>query len=463
MRFDSRLFAGGLLHPYGAYAYSIPSHVAAWDGSHWSALETVAPGDHGLVGYVAALDTMGSDVVAAGSAWFHRDSAWSPPEWAIRWDGAQWQPLSGSLTGWASALEAWHGTLVAAGNFWRADIGSVDVVEWNGSDWQPLRNQPRGARCLAVMRDTLYVGDDSGVSAFDGSNWRALPASAQSPYVGCLAVHRGQLYVGGQFDSLGAAAARNVACWDGATWHALGEGANWPVTALLGTDSVLVVGGMFDLVGGQQAYGLATWDGTRWHAFPDLLAEATYSIVATRGSLYVSAYTLAVNTDQGYVDCSGIARWDGVAWHALGSGTNGRAIALLARGNDLFVGGDQSLAGGHAAFGFSRWALDSAAAPVTPPAGLAPRWRTVAPNPFTTSGTHLEFALAQRAIVRLTVHDVTGREVARLASGPMEAGSHAIVWTGIDARGSRLCSGVYFAKLAVAGSPAACRRLVFVR
>ncbi|HEX8297532.1 MAG TPA: S-layer homology domain-containing protein, partial [Rubricoccaceae bacterium] len=78
------------------------------------------------------------------------------------------------------------------------------------------------------------------------------------------------------------------------------------------------------------------------------------------------------------------------------------------------------------------------------------------PNPFAGS-TAIEFALSAPAEVTLAVYDVTGREVARLADGPMEAGSHRVMW---DANG--LASGLYLYRIQ-AGSEVQTRRMVVAR
>jgi serine protease AprX len=78
------------------------------------------------------------------------------------------------------------------------------------------------------------------------------------------------------------------------------------------------------------------------------------------------------------------------------------------------------------------------------------------PNPF-AAGTTIEFALSAPAEVELAVYDVTGREVARLADGPMETGSHRVAW---DASG--LASGVYLYRLQ-AGTEVQTRRMVVAR
>ncbi|HMB90640.1 MAG TPA: lamin tail domain-containing protein, partial [Rhodothermales bacterium] len=67
------------------------------------------------------------------------------------------------------------------------------------------------------------------------------------------------------------------------------------------------------------------------------------------------------------------------------------------------------------------------------------------PNPFNPATT-IEFALPEAATVRLTVYDVTGREVARLVEGSVSAGQHRVLF---DARS--LPSGVYFYRLTAPG------------
>jgi hypothetical protein len=64
------------------------------------------------------------------------------------------------------------------------------------------------------------------------------------------------------------------------------------------------------------------------------------------------------------------------------------------------------------------------------------------PTPNPASGSvKLDFALPNSAKVTLTVHDVQGRVIARLADGTFEAGIHQVTW---DAR-PRAALGLYFA------------------
>jgi hypothetical protein len=80
------------------------------------------------------------------------------------------------------------------------------------------------------------------------------------------------------------------------------------------------------------------------------------------------------------------------------------------------------------------------------------------PNPFGRSTT-VAFSLLREETVDLRVFDVTGRVVARLASGRFPAGDHELEWTGVDTRGRRVSAGIYFVRL-VAGDVEVTRKMV---
>lgn len=73
---------------------------------------------------------------------------------------------------------------------------------------------------------------------------------------------------------------------------------------------------------------------------------------------------------------------------------------------------------------------------------LAPAW----PNPFNPS-TSLQFTLPRSAHVQLSVFDILGREVTRLADRDFAAGSHRLVWDGHSASGAPAASGLYLVRM----------------
>lgn len=83
------------------------------------------------------------------------------------------------------------------------------------------------------------------------------------------------------------------------------------------------------------------------------------------------------------------------------------------------------------------------------------------PNPF-NGGTVIRFALPAAADVRLEVHNLVGQQVAMLAGGRHDAGTHAVRWDGRDDDGRQLASGVYLYRLR-AGGQMETRRLLLMK
>jgi hypothetical protein len=83
------------------------------------------------------------------------------------------------------------------------------------------------------------------------------------------------------------------------------------------------------------------------------------------------------------------------------------------------------------------------------------------PNPFSPS-TELVFSLREPAIVRLAVHDATGRRIAVLADRRYGPGTHRVKWDGLDSSGRDVAPGTYFCHLK-AGDRVANEKIVLIR
>ena len=103
--------------------------------------------------------------------------------------------------------------------------------------------------------------------------------------------------------------------------------------------------------------------------------------------------------------------------------------------------------------------FDATAAPETPPATL--RLAAPYPNPFNPA-TRLSFQLPETGRVRLTIHDVRGRELTRLVDERLDAGIHGMTWRGTDDHGNELASGLYLLRLQSVGETRT-RKLVLLR
>ena len=67
------------------------------------------------------------------------------------------------------------------------------------------------------------------------------------------------------------------------------------------------------------------------------------------------------------------------------------------------------------------------------------------PNPFNPS-TEIRFSVPWSSFVRVAVHDILGREVARLAEGHFQAGSYSVTWNA-----SSCPAGIYVSRLEAGG------------
>jgi subtilisin-like proprotein convertase family protein len=126
-------------------------------------------------------------------------------------------------------------------------------------------------------------------------------------------------------------------------------------------------------------------------------------------------------------------------------------IGQLADGDWTFsvsdeAGGDQGT--------FNEWCLRiTYAGDPTDAADALPEFLALGrnfPNPFNPK-TMIRFDLPTTGRVDLAIYDVTGRRVATLAGGSMDAGFHEVEWLGRDDKGASLSSGVYFSRLAFDG------------
>ena len=69
------------------------------------------------------------------------------------------------------------------------------------------------------------------------------------------------------------------------------------------------------------------------------------------------------------------------------------------------------------------------------------------PNPFNPS-TRIQFAVPQTEKVKLEVYDIQGRLIKTLVDYELyQPGKYEVSWNGIDNKGNRVASGVYFAKM----------------
>ncbi|MDO7850391.1 hypothetical protein [Hymenobacter convexus] len=272
---DGQLYAGAGAYSQGPQA----CRVARWDGRAWyplgTGLRANSPTD--LVDVWALVADRRGGVYVGGN---FRAAGGLPTPSVARWTGTAWEAVGAGLPdSRITALAiAPNGDLYAAGEIsLRKGYSEELVMRWDGRTWSRVggfgngnehcENTNSGVFALVVAPNgELYAGGvfmavyQAGVEVparniarWDGTAWHALtPTQAEEAAGNCEGVHSlafapgGNLYVAGDFAQLGGVAARNVARWDGAAWHALGSGLNGPALSVASVPGGrVVVGGRF--------------------------------------------------------------------------------------------------------------------------------------------------------------------------------------------------------------------------
>jgi len=345
--------AGDDLYVGGNFTASdIPlNHIGRWNFSDesWHTLGS------GLGDRVYALEVVGADVYAGG--WFTDAGGNASADHIARWDGAAWRALGGGLDDWVGGIVSVGPNLYVSGGFTNA---GGNLARWDGAVWNPVSGSgggglndevfalfAHGAELYAVGRFTQADGG----SAARVARWDAAPAHPAWDDMGLVPEDAGwgvfvitiagpDIYVGGNFYDLGGNPdADHIARWDGAAWQALGPGLDDIVGAIVVVGSDVYAGGDFSDAGGEaEADRLARWDGNSWHAVGSGIDSGWVgSIVVLDSDVYIGGSFYDVG---GNPAADNIARWDGTAWQALGAGLDGPVYALAAHGEWLYAGGD---------------------------------------------------------------------------------------------------------------------------
>jgi hypothetical protein len=166
------------------------------------------------------------------------------------------------------------------------------------------------------------------VARWRESQWTDL-AGGLSGSVFAMVPHEDRLYVGGSLQAAGDVAVQNVACWDGTSWSAVGDGVPFRVRAMTVFRSRLVVAG--DAASPDARGGILEWNGTSWQP----LAEGVAGTTAAAGiqallPLGDSLYAGGNFAQAGLQPVRNVARWDGTQWHPVGEGPRGAGVSSLA-------------------------------------------------------------------------------------------------------------------------------------
>jgi hypothetical protein len=240
----------------------------------------------------------------------------------------------------------------------KANPDGTEAVAWSPIIYNTVNGINGATFAVAISGNDVYVGGDfttaGGLSAnciakwnTSSSTWSALGPGLNGT-VYCIGIYGSNVYAGGSFWSTsdGEIGVKNIAKWDGSAWSALGTGLQENLVNAVAIDGSgnVFAGGQFSMAGDVSVNNIAKWDGSAWSALGSGLGEGDNDYV---NALQFVGTDLYAGGGFGYgPPFSCIAKWNGSTWSALGSGADNDVCALAVSGNDLYVGGYFTTAGG---------------------------------------------------------------------------------------------------------------------
>jgi len=175
--FNNELIAGGAFDIAGGVSVN---YISKWNGTNWSALGSGIGGAASAPPWIYALTVFNNELYAGGNFWF---AGGNSSNFIAKWNGTNWASLGigigphTSVNNCVSALSVFNNSLFAGGVFDSAgSLSTPNIAKWNGSVWS-----------------SLATGTNGGVTSFVNYN--------------------NDLIVGGLFTTAGGLNVNNVAKW----------------------------------------------------------------------------------------------------------------------------------------------------------------------------------------------------------------------------------------------------------
>lgn len=295
-----------------------------------------------------------------------------------------WHPLGSGVSNTVTALYVNGTDLYVGGRFLEAGghtvnriarydfngtIDSADNARWSGIGGGINSHINHHVFAIIVHGDDMYVGGEfteaEGAPGnriarynFTDEEWYPLGIGLNTWFASAFAIHGDDLYVGGAFWEAGGKSASRIARYDmngvidpldNDRWHPLGSGVNVNVHNLLLSGTDLYVVGQFTVAGGKTAPRIARYDvsgiidpldNDRWHPLEGGLSSHVNDLVINGDDLYVGGSY----TEAGGFLSRNITRYDlnTDTWHGLGDGFNARIRTFALDGDNMYVAGEFS-------------------------------------------------------------------------------------------------------------------------
>jgi len=229
--YNGQFYAGSLRVGFSGLLYR-------WNGASWNSVATSFPTVS--ESKILVFSEYQGKMVVAGSL---KSPAGRNAVWL--WDGTQWaSPGFDTVTATLpiTSVAVYQGDLYAFGadQHLAADAASGNVLRYDGTTWKKVG--PNGLKAggtpllaMCVYQDRLIIGSQSvqtadGVNlgplvSFDGTTVTSIPvSSARIQTIVSMKNYRGDLVIGGDFNSTFGVGANGIVRWNGTTFSTMGQG-----------------------------------------------------------------------------------------------------------------------------------------------------------------------------------------------------------------------------------------------
>ncbi len=267
-----------------------------------------------------------------------------------------------------TAMVEWNGKLVIGGQFTKVgNMPCPGIVTWDGTKFDTLAGAPtfdhlsNNLTCMAVYKGDLYIGGSfifytlaRYLIKYDGVTWSKVTTNADIQATGgtvsALQVYKGKLYVGGGFGQVngGTVNVNRIATWDGTAWGTLGSGTTNGVTgsssacyAMTLWDDKLIVGGRFSKANTTTCDKIAAWDGSTFYSLDtdtnDVNSGSVNALSSYDGKLFAGGNFYSVGGNL----ITGLSVYDSSSWKEAASGGVGSSdlFCMEPFNGYLWVGG----------------------------------------------------------------------------------------------------------------------------
>ena len=254
-----------------------------------------------------------------------------------KWDGGSWSTFASGMNGDVNALILFNSQLVAGGSFTTAGgVPSQGVASWNGTNWL-LMNSGLAPNAIiysfCIFSNELYAATNAGLKKWTGSTWIKQGPEVTGP-VYALAVYKGAIYAGGDFNIASGDGFDRIAKWNGSAWSGAGSsGADSVIKALCVFNGDLYMGGHFTTVNGVSVSGSAKWDNAAWSAPGTGSLPGEYAYLVYQNALY--AYGNFTGAP-----ASTFRKLNAGAWQPLSFSVNSFIRSFAIYNNEIYAGGE---------------------------------------------------------------------------------------------------------------------------